>query len=211
MENNRTFYLNRLLPESEEWSEKLEEQAVKDDIPIMDPVSMQFVMQLVRLQKPKRILELGTAIGYSALQIAAASPESEIVTIERDELRFKQAQENIKALQMQDRIEILFGDALEMAHEVTEKSPFDLLLIDAAKGQYQRFFDLYHPLILKGGVILTDNVLFKGYVDNPNKQHPRFAKLGQKIRQYNDWLCGHSEYITSVVPIGDGVAISYKK
>lgn len=211
MKHNQTEYLSHLLPESEEWSRNLEEQAAKDNIPIMDPVSMQFVMQLVRLQKPKRILELGTAIGYSALKMAAASPDSEIVTIERDEIRFKQAQENIQALQMQNQIEILFGDALEMGQEVAGKGPFDLLVIDAAKGQYQRFFDLYHPFIVKGGVVLTDNVLFKGYVANPDKQHPRFAKLGKKIRQYNDWLCGHKEYITSVVPIGDGVAISYKK
>lgn len=211
MEHNRTGYLSNLLPESQEWSRNLEDQAAQDNIPIMDPVSMQFVMQLVRLHKPMRILELGSAIGYSALQMASASPGTEVVTIERDELRFKRAQENIQARQMHKQIEVLFGDALEMKQEVTEKSPFDLLVIDAAKGQYQRFFELYHPLISKGGVILTDNVLFKGYVDNPDKQHPRFAKLGKKIRQYNEWLCEHSGYITSVVPIGDGIAISYKK
>lgn len=212
MGKSQADYLESLLPEPENWIKELEEQASTDGIPIMDSVSMQFVMQVVRLRNPKRILELGTAIGYSSLQMLAASPESHIVTIERDERCFKQAQKNIALQQKQDQIDVLFGDALDMEQEVTERGPFDLLFIDAAKGQYQRFFNLYHPMVVKGGVILTDNVLFKGYVENPNKQeHSRFSKLGQKIRQYNDWLCRHDDYITSIVPIGDGIAVSYKQ
>ncbi|MEW9675848.1 O-methyltransferase [Lentibacillus sp. L22] len=204
-------YLTSLLPKQQDWVRKMEEQAKKDRVPIMEPVSMQFVMQLIRLQKPSRILELGTAIGYSALRMLDANPESMIVTIERDEERYRQAVTNVRAHNKQGQIDIMHGDALEIVSDVLVKGPFDMLFIDAAKGKYQQFFSLYSPVVVKDGLIITDNVLFKGYVDDPEKEHPRFKKLGQKIRNYNDWLISNPDYITSIVPIGDGVAMSVKK
>ncbi|MGY0694299.1 O-methyltransferase [Virgibacillus sp. FSP13] len=211
MEDNLTGYLTQMLPEQENWVLKLEKQAKEDHVPIMDPVGINFLMQVIKVRKPNLILEIGTAIGYSALRMIQANPEAAVVTIERDEQRYKQALYNIEKQQKQDKIDVIFGDALEKAEDIIAKGPFDLLFIDAAKGQYQRFFELYSQAIPKGGLIITDNVLFKGYVVDPGNAHPRYAKLGKKIRKYNDWLMQNPEYSTSIVPIGDGVAISIKE
>ncbi|MEN1969313.1 O-methyltransferase [Lentibacillus sp. N15] len=211
MDESLTSYLTNLLPIQSEWVQELEAQAQKDRVPIMDPVSMQFIMQLIRLQQPKRILELGTAIGYSALRMLEAYPKATIVTLERDEQRYQQAVRNINAQQKQEQIDIMLGDALDIVPDVLAKGPFNMVLIDAAKGQYQKFFTLYSPAVANSGVIITDNVLFKGYVSDQKKQHPRFQKLGGKIRSYNEWLIDHPDYHTSIIPIGDGVAMSIKK
>ncbi|MBT2215101.1 SAM-dependent methyltransferase [Virgibacillus dakarensis] len=208
---NLTNYLIQLLPAQENWVVELERQATEEHVPIMDPVSMHLLTQIIRIQKPERILEIGTAIGYSALRMLQANSEATVVTIERDWSRYRKAIANIKKLEKQDKIDVIFGDALETAENITAKGPFDLLFIDAAKGQYERFFTLYSQTVAKGGLIITDNVLFKGYVEEPSKEHPRFTKLGQKIRHYNDWLIKNPDYMTSIVPIGDGVAISIKK
>ncbi|WP_106497065.1 O-methyltransferase [Lentibacillus sp. Marseille-P4043] len=211
MDENLTGYLTQLLPEQENWVLELEKQAKEDHVPIMDPVGIHFLMQVIKLRKPASILEIGAAIGYSALRMIQANPAATVLTIERDEQRYKQALYNIEKQQKQDKIDVIFGDALEKAEDIVAKGPFDLLFIDAAKGQYQRFFELYSQAISKGGLIITDNVLFKGYVADPDKVHPRYAKLGKKIRKYNDWLMQNPDYTTSIVPIGDGVAISIKE
>lgn len=212
MEDNTIAYLMKHLPQSEDWVKELEEQAHIDHVPIMDPLGINFLMQLIRLNKPKRILEIGAAIGYSALRMNEANPESEIVTIERDEIRYKQAVENIKRLNKQSDIQVIFGDALEVLEKLAENNEvFDCVFIDAAKGQYKRFFELAMPLLSNNGIIISDNVLFRGYVMEPNFEHPRYKKMVEKIKSYNEWLANHPSFITTILPIGDGVAISYKK
>ncbi len=203
-------YLQSLLPASSEEVRQLEHEARKQGVPIMEPHGIQFLMQLIRLHKPNKLLEIGTAIGYSALRMLEASPTSSITTIERDEERFQQAVDNVHKFQAEDRIEILYGDALDLKDKVSQSAPFDFIFIDAAKGKYEEFFHLYAPLLADNGMIVTDNVLFKGYVADDREATKRMKKLAKKIRNFNQWLTTQEHYHTSIVPIGDGVAITVK-
>lgn len=204
-------YLLGTIPANEDWIEKLEIYAKENDVPIMDPVGIQFLQQLIRIHKPERILEIGTAIGYSALRMLEANPNASITSIERDKVRYDYAIKVIEEQNKASQIRIIHGDALEVVEELRERDSFDLLFIDAAKGQYQRFFELYSPAIRKGGLIISDNVLFKGYVANPSEKQPRLSKIANKINTYNRWLIEKEEFHTSIVPVGDGVAITIKK
>lgn len=204
-------YLQETVPPADDWVRDLEGEAKTDGIPIMDPVGINFMMQLIRLTEPQRILEIGTAIGYSALRMHEANPNASIITIEQDEARYNQAIHNINQFKMGNSIQVIYGDAAEKIKEMDVDESFDMVFIDAAKGKYKRFFELSAPLLSENGYILSDNVLFKGYVADQEKEHPRFQKIARKLRDYNDWLIQHPDFITSIVPVGDGVAISYKK
>ncbi|PAV28960.1 SAM-dependent methyltransferase [Virgibacillus profundi] len=212
MDEQLTNYLKHSLPPQKDWVMELEKQAKKDHVPIMDAVSMNFIIQLVKLKKPKKILEIGTAIGYSALRMLEAYPDANLITIEKDEQRYHEAIENINKQNKEGNITVIFGDALEKISDlVSDNETFDLIFIDAAKGQYKRFFELVSPLLNNNGLILSDNVLFRGHVAAPDNAHPRHKKMVEKIQKYNEWLIKHSDFTTSIVPIGDGVAISLKQ
>ncbi|WP_226680180.1 O-methyltransferase [Sutcliffiella horikoshii] len=212
-ENKVITYLNNLTPTRNELVSKMENLARKENVPIMDLVGMETLLQLLRLSMPKRILEIGAAIGYSAIRMAQALPEVTIVTIERDEHRYLQAKEHIEKAGLQDRIQLIFGDALEVFDRVDKEAPFDFIFVDAAKGQYERFFTMYETLLNEAGIIITDNVLFRGMVaeDHESIEPKRIRNLVKKIDKYNRWLMEHPDYITTILPVGDGVAISKKK
>lgn len=204
-------YLLNNLPESEVWVKNLEEMAENDKVPIMDPLGIQFLMQIIRMQRPKKVLEIGTAIGYSALRMLEAYPQTKIITIEKDEARYQEARANINKLGKETHISVIHGDALNVLEELgKENHAFDLIFIDAAKGQYQRFFNLASKMIAEKGIIVTDNVLFRGLVAGIGSPHHRHVKLIEKIKSYNKWLIKQPDFTTSITPIGDGVAISIK-
>ncbi|WP_173916059.1 O-methyltransferase [Halobacillus sp. Marseille-Q1614] len=203
-------YLQSLLPEPSEKVKNLESYAKEHNVPIMEPLGIDFLMQLIRIHQPKRILEIGTAIGYSALRMLEASPKSQIITMERDEQRITEARKNIRAFNAEDRVIILSGDALNLKEEAARFTPYDLLFIDAAKGKYEEFFNLYAPLIADKGIIVSDNVLFKGYVADPSQTNSRLSQMAKKIRNFNETLNSRNDYHTTIVPIGDGVAITVK-
>jgi len=212
MNNELKEYLIHTLPPQPEWVKKLEELAETDRVPIMDKVGINFVMQLIQMVKPANILEVGTAIGYSALRMSQANPKASIVTIEKDEHRYEQAIQHIKQLNKQNQIDVLLGDALDKLQELAnQKKTFDFIFIDAAKGQYQKYFDLAEPMLVENGIIISDNVLYKGYVANPVDVPKRIKNMIPKIRSYNEMLMNHPNFTTSIIPIGDGVAISYKR
>lgn len=212
-ENKVITYLNNLTPPRNELISKMENLAQKENVPIMDLVGMETLLQLLRLSMPKRILEIGAAIGYSAIRMAQALPEVTIVTIERDEHRYLQAKEHIEQAGLQDRIQLIFGDALEVFDQVEKEAPFDFIFVDAAKGQYERFFTMYETLLNEAGIIITDNVLFRGMVaeDHESIEPKRIRNLVKKIDKYNRWLMEHPDYITTILPVGDGIAISKKR
>ncbi|NCU17496.1 O-methyltransferase [Pallidibacillus pasinlerensis] len=209
-DQNLLSYLNSKLPERTNFFQEMEQYAKKNHVPIMDPYSMETVLQLLRIYQPKSILEIGTAIGYSALRMTHATG-SKIVTIERDEQRYEQAELNIQKANMEENVVLLKGDALELLDEVSTYGPFDCLFIDAAKGQYKRFFENFTPLLAERSLIITDNVLFKGYVYQHETENKRLQKLGQKIDHFNDWLLNQPDYHTIILPVGDGIAVSVKK
>ncbi|WLV23643.1 O-methyltransferase [Aciduricibacillus chroicocephali] len=204
-------YLESLLETSSEWEAELEAYALEHHVPIMEPLGIEYLQQLLRLHQPKRILEVGTAIGYSALKMNKVCPDAQIVTMERDEVRYDEAVRNIKRLDKEKEIHLIFGDALEQMEKfVQDGERFDFVFIDAAKGQYGKFFELAHALVPKGGLIVTDNVLFRGYVADDSEVPKKFKNMVKKLKLYNEMLMHHSSYSTVIMPIGDGVASSIK-
>ncbi|WHY70667.1 O-methyltransferase [Fictibacillus enclensis] len=205
-------YIEQLIPSRDIRIQKIEEYAKEHGVPIMELVGIEVLLQQLRMIQPQKILEVGTAIGYSAIRMAEALPDVSIVTIERDPERYELALQNIKEFDLSERIEVLFGDANELVAEAGKKAPYDVVFIDAAKGQYQRFFESYGEFLRPEGIIFSDNILFKGYVTGD--VHPgtrRLASLVRKIRSYNEFLMNHNGYTTAILPVGDGLGISIKK
>jgi predicted O-methyltransferase YrrM len=205
-------YIETLIPEREQEIKEIEDYAKEHAVPIMELVGIETMLQIVKLIQPAKILEIGTAIGYSAIRMAKALPNVKIVTIERDQERYEKALYYINKTNTAKQIEVLFGDALELYEQVAARGLFDVVFIDAAKGQYLRFFEMYEPLLSKRGIVITDNVLFKGLVaENQPIETKRIRNLVKKIREYNEWLMNHPDYETVILPIGDGIAISRKR
>ncbi|WP_102345470.1 O-methyltransferase [Bacillus sp. Marseille-P3661] len=211
--NEITNYIESLIPAREEEITKIENYAKEHGVPIMELVGIEAMLQLLRLQQPKTILEIGTAIGYSAIRMARALPNSNVISIERDQHRYEKAIENINNLNLQNQIKVYFGDALQLAEQVEMDGPYDCLFIDAAKGQYRRFFELYSPMMTQNGAIYSDNILFRGHVANENivLDNKRHRAIIDKIKAYNQWLMTHKDYETVILTVGDGIAISRKR
>ncbi|EAC4735650.1 O-methyltransferase [Listeria monocytogenes] len=204
-------YLLKNIPKSSPFFEELEAYAKENEVPIMEPDSLYCLLQILDIQKPKRILELGTAIGYSALKMADKLPDAEIITVERDEERYKQAIHNIQRYGASDRVKVLLTDAIEGAEEILAHGPFDAIFIDAAKAQYEKFFHIYTDSLAENGVIYSDNVLFKGLALDMTPEKRRKLRVARKMRHFNDFLVTHPDFETTTIPLGDGLSISKRK
>lgn len=204
-------YLEEMVPERNDLLMEMESYAKEHKVPIMEIEGIEAMLQILRIKQPKTILEVGTAIGYSALRMVYECPQSRIVTLERDAERYEQAEMFIAKSGKADQILLIKGDALEKELEVKEHGLYDVIFIDAAKGQYKRFFELYSKYLNNEGLIITDNVLFKGLVYEEEIDNKRIRNMVRKINDFNQWLMTHEEYHTVILPIGDGVAISRKK
>lgn len=203
-------YIEKMLPARNPFFLQLEKQAVEDKVPIMDLTAIEVMLQYMRIQQPKRILEIGTAIGYSGLRMAEALPNCEIITIELDDDRYNQAVNNIQTFGREQQITVLKGNALELYDMVAKFGEYDAIFIDAAKGQYQKFFELYSNLLTENGCVYTDNVMFRGFVAYDDIENKRLRKLAEKINRYNEWVISLKEYHTVIIPVGDGLAVSKK-
>lgn len=206
-------YVEALTPPRSAILEEMERFAQAEQVPIMELTSMNALLMLLKLKQPAQIVEIGTAIGYSAIQMAEALPSVQITTIERDETRYKQALDYISRANLSDRITVIHGDAKEAVESVAQLNKIDVLFIDAAKGQYQSFFELYTPFLDEAGLVISDNILFRGLVakEDVTDQPKRYQKLVEKIQRYNKWLSENQEFETRILPIGDGLACSIKK
>lgn len=212
MENEKLHaYIESIIPARSELFEKMEEYAEKNGVPIMELAGIEAMLQLLRIQKPTSILEIGTAIGYSALRMAQAVPSCKIITIERDAERYELAKQYIQKAGKNEQISIIKGDALEVKAIIKEYAPFDAIFIDAAKGQYRKFFEIYSQYLSNDGMIITDNVLFKGLVCETDFENKRIRSLVKKINDFNIWLMNHPDYYSVILPVGDGVAITKKR
>ncbi len=193
-------------------SREMQDYAQKFDVPIIQDQGLELMLQLLRIKQPATILEIGTAIGYSSLMMARHLPNTRIVSIERDETRYNEAVNYHQRSAIKDRVTLIKADALDILNEEIPQGPFDVIFIDAAKAQYQRFFEKYETLLKEDGMIISDNLLFHGHIfDNNQKQSRNLKQLVRKINRYNDWLANHPDYDTLLLPIGDGVAISLKR
>lgn len=191
---------------------QMEQYAEEYRIPIMESVGIESLIGLLRIQKPKRILEIGSAIGYSAIRIATALPETNVFTIERDVERYAKAVDNIAESGLTKRIQIIEADALEIDLDKTYIETFDVLFIDAAKGQYKRFFEKYTPFLNSNGVIYCDNIFMHGMVLREDADVPKRSRtMIRKLKEFTRWVMSHPEYDSVLLPIGDGLLIATKK
>lgn len=187
---------------------EMETYAAQYEIPIMQKEGIEFFKNIIIENNVKSILEIGTAIGYSAIQLASLSKDIHITSIERDHERYVIAVENVRKSGLQDQITLIEGDALETEIE----GKYDCIFIDAAKAQYIKFFEKYKLNLSEQGVIVSDNLDFHGYVNHPEKKMSRnLRQLVGKIARYIDYLKNNEEYVTIFYDFGDGVAITRKK
>ena len=188
---------------------EMEQYALDYNVPIIEKDSIAFIMKFIKANEVKEILEIGSAIGYSAILMASVSEDIRLTTIERDEVRYMECLKNVKKCGLDDQINVVFQDALEMNLSGVS---YDLIFIDAAKGQYTKFFEKYKYFLKPGGVIITDNLKFHGHVGNRNNIANRNLKqLVGKIENYIDFLKNNDEFETKFYDVGDGLSVSIRK
>ena len=191
--------------------EELRETAAEDNVPIIRREMQSFLKVFLRIQRPQRILEVGTAIGFSTILMAACGPESSrITTIENYEKRIPVARENFRKSGYEDRITLLEGDAADVLK--TLAGPYDFIFMDAAKGQYIHFLPEVLRLMRPGSVLISDNVLQEGdIIESHYIVERRKRTIYKRMRDYLRALKDDRSLETSIVPLGDGISISVMK
>ena len=180
--------------------------AKEEKVPIMMDDGLKFLIEYIAKNKIQSVLEIGTAIGYSSIMMALSNPSLTITTIERDEKRYLEALKNIKKLKLEDRITLIFNDALDVS--LSEK--YDLIFIDAAKAQSIKFFEKFEKNLNPSGTIITDNLKFHGLVDKDEEEieSRNLRALVRKIKEYISFLKGNINYKTDFYELGDGISVS---
>lgn len=201
-------YLRDLLPKKEGLLGELEDFAKEYSVPISQPETMRLLEVLIRIGRIKSVLEVGCAIGYSAICMINAGCEK-IDTIELSADAARVAKENFKKAGMEDKINLHFGDAKDVLPQM--EGEYDMIFMDAAKAQYQEFFPNCMRLLKTGGVLVSDNVLYKGMTATDELVVRRKITIVKRLRKYLEMISSIPELETTILPIGDGVAISYKK
>ena len=188
---------------------EMEEYAKEHNVPIIEKESIAFIIKFIKANNIKEILEIGSAIGYSGILMASVNDDIKLTTIERDEIRYMECLKNVKKCNMQDRINVVYQDALEVN---LSGVAYDLIFIDAAKGQYTKFFEKYKYFLKPGGVIISDNLKFHGHVGNrENIANRNLKQLVGKIENYIDFLKENEEFETKFYDVGDGLSVSIRK
>ena len=186
--------------------EKIKKKALEDKVPIIMDDTLEAVAKILSEIKPNKILEIGTAVGYSAICFSEYLQENgKIDTIERDTERVKEARENIKRAEVEDKINIYEGDAVEILPTLNDE--YDVVFIDAAKGKYPFFLNQALSMIKTGGMIIADNVLYKGYVMSDYNKHKQRTAV-RNLREYIAQITNNTKLETEILEVGDGLAIS---
>ena len=210
-ENRLTTYINSLAQGDGSLIETIAENAVKNRVPIIRRETASLLKTMVTLVAPNRILEVGTAVGYSALLMASVMPkECRITTIEKYEKRIPEAKENFRLAGMEEKITLLEGDAAEVLK--TLEGPYDFIFMDAAKGQYIHFLPEILRLLAKDGVLVSDNVLQDGdVIESRFAGTRRNRTIHKRMREYLYTLTHSEELVTAVLPVGDGITLSTRR
>lgn len=188
---------------------EMEKYAKQYNVPIIEKDSIAFIMKFIKDNNIKNILEIGSAIGYSSILMASASEDVKVTTIERDQTRYMECLKNVKACELDKRVNVVCQDALEL--NLTDVS-YDLIFIDAAKAQYTKFFEKYKYFLSEHGVIISDNIKFHGYVENKdNIDSKNLKQLVGKLENYIEFLKSNEEFDTTFYDVGDGLSVSVKK
>lgn len=210
VEERFAAYINSLENGNKKYLDELEAYARKTDVPIIRKEMQSLLKTLLVMNKPKQILEVGTAIGFSALLMAEAAPKAHITTIEKYEKRIPLAKDNFKKFGKEGQITLLEGDAAQILKELT--GTYDFIFMDAAKGQYIHFFPEVLRLLNRGGVLLSDNILQDGdIIQSRFAVTKRNRTIHARMREYLYTLKHHEQLETAILPLGDGVAMSVKK
>ncbi len=202
-------YLERLLPKRDQLLADMERYADEHGVPIADPEVATFLEITVRAIRAKRVLEVGTAIGYADIFMARTMPpDGKIITIDVSDDMIGKAKENVKRAGLEDRVEFHKGPALTVIP--TLDGPFDLVYLDAVKEEYPRYLDLALPLTRVGGVFVCDNVLWKGQVASGRLLADHFRRSTEALRAFNDYFVHHPQLLAEILPLGDGLAYGVK-
>ena len=186
---------------------EIEEYAKKYNIPIMQKDGINFLTDFIKKNNIKSILEIGTAIGYSAIKMALVADDIHITSIERDVSRYKEAVKNISKYNLEDRITLICDDAFN----VSLTDSFDLIFIDAAKAQNIKFFNKFTPNLNDKKYVITDNLNFHGLVNSRQEMSKNLRQLVKKINNYIDFLKENKDYDTTFYDVGDGISVSIKR
>lgn len=202
-------YIRELIPEKYKLKD-IEEYAMENHVPIIQPEVAQFLRVMLRTTKPKNILEIGTAIGYSSIVMAeSTSDDTNITSIERREDMIEIANKKISKAGFENKINILKGEAGEVLSNLDKK--YDFIFLDAAKGHYKEFFDECIRMLDKDGIIVCDNVLFRGMVASDDLVIRRKITIVKRLREFLKYINNIEGYISSIIPIGDGIALTYRE
>ena len=203
-------FINSMETENSEILEAIESEALSTYVPIIRKEMQSFLKVLLTIQKPMRILEVGTAVGFSALLMSEYAPAGcEITTIENYEKRIPIARNNFKRAGKESQITLLEGDAMEVLPMLDE--PYDFIFMDAAKGQYIHYMPEVMRLLKTGGTLVSDNVMQDGnIIESRFAVERRDRTIHSRMREYLYELKHHEELLTSIIPLGDGVAVSMK-
>ena len=204
-------YLETLLGERDSLLREMEEQALKETIPVVTPAVGNFLGLLVDLSGAKRILEIGTAIGYSTIWLARAALRTggHITTIDMNKDRQRRALDYFRRAGLSESITAVEGDARKVLPLLQES--FDFVFIDAAKGEYLDYLNLIYPMIAPEGLLVVDNVLFRGWVVPDSAFAPKYERMVGGLRRFLQELCANRDFTTTVLPFGDGVSVSKRK
>ena len=188
---------------------EIEEYAEKNKVPIMQREGILYLTSYIAKNDIHNVLEIGTAIGYSAIMMAYTKEDIHITSIERDEQRYLEALRNVKRLELEDKITLIFNDAFNVSFD----EEFDLIFIDAAKAQNTKFFEKFQNNLSDNGTIITDNMKFHGLINKPEEEIKSrdLRCLVRKVKDYKKFLENNKNYDTEFLDIGDGIAISIKK
>ena len=216
MENNEDYninyeyivrYIRDTIKKNDGLLKEMEQYAKVNDVPIAQPETIRFIETLILSAKAKSVLEVGSAIGYTAITLA--NHGCTVDTIERNEEIIPVLYENIEKSGHKDKIKVYEGDATEILSSLNGR--YDFIFLDAAKAQYMEFLPHCLRMLNDGGIIFSDNILYKGMVATDELFRRRKITIIRRLRKYLEELCNNESLVTSIVPIGDGAAISYYK
>ncbi|WBW99615.1 O-methyltransferase [Oceanirhabdus sp. W0125-5] len=207
-------YLRNLIEENDEPLKGMEEYSEENHVPIVQQEVANFLKVMVTMKKPKKILELGTAIGYSSiLMCKELNKQCEIVTIDRNDEMVKIAQENIEKYGYSENITIIHEECLEALEKLSEsqKGEYDFIFMDAGKGHYNHFLPFCLELLKDDGIIISDNVLFRGMVATDDLVKRRKITIVKRMRKYLEMISKDKNLLTTIIPMGDGIAITTRR
>lgn len=205
-------YVEQLIPKKNDFFTEMEQYAEENFVPIICKESLRMMESILLLHRPKKIIEIGTAIGYSSLNFCRIlNGECKIKTYERNLKRYETALDFIARSPYNNQVEVVLSDAAE---NLILEEEYDMAFIDAAKGQYQYFFDNIYPYIKKGGILVSDNIFFRGQVceDTQMEVTRRNRTIYRRMNDYLHFLMAEcKEFHSSLIPIGDGMALTIKR